>query len=93
MSRLEEDGVPRENVLFLNFFGYRLAGLRHEGLAAVTEAYFPVYPEKKGRETVHGNRVVSGRGGSAPWGRCRGTRRWGTEAPTPMEGWHRRIAP
>ena len=53
IQRLVDGGVPRQNVLFLNFFDDRLAALRYEGLGAVTEAYFSLYPEKKGRETVH----------------------------------------
>ena len=53
VERLLEEGVPRENVLFLNLFDDRLAGLAHEGLGLVTEAYFSLYPEKKGKETVH----------------------------------------
>lgn len=53
VERLLGEGVPRENVLFLNLFDDRLAGLAHEGLGLVTEAYFSLYPEKKGKETVH----------------------------------------
>ena len=53
VERLLGEGVPRENVLFLNFFDDRLAGLEREGLGLVTEAYFSLYPEKKGKETVH----------------------------------------
>lgn len=47
------EGVPRENVLLLDLQDDRLAGLAHEGLGLVTEAYFSLYPEKKGKETVH----------------------------------------
>jgi uncharacterized protein len=53
IQRLVEKGVPRENVLFVNFFDDRLAGLRHQGLGRVTEAYYSLYPEKKGQQTVH----------------------------------------
>lgn len=53
VKRLLEEGVPRENVLFLNLFDDRLAGLQRDGLGLVTEAYFSLYPEKKGKETVH----------------------------------------
>ena len=53
VQRLVDDGVPRENVLFVNFFDDRLAGLQREGLGLVLDAYFSIYPEKKGKETVH----------------------------------------
>lgn len=53
VKRLLEEGVPRENILFLNLFDDRLAGLERDGLGPVTEAYFSLFPEKKGKETVH----------------------------------------
>lgn len=53
IRRILEGGVSRENVLFVNFFDDRLAGLRHEGIGRVTEAYYSLYPQKKDRETVH----------------------------------------
>ena len=53
IRRLLEDGVPRENILYLNFFDDRLHGLQHGGLSLVLEAYFTLYPEKKNRDTVH----------------------------------------
>jgi len=53
MRQLEEAGVPRENILYLNFFDDRLHFLQQEGLAQVLEAYFTLYPEKKGAETIH----------------------------------------
>ncbi|HEB98778.1 MAG TPA: ATP-binding protein [Thiotrichales bacterium] len=53
MRQLQEAGVPRENILSLNFFDDRLHFLQHEGLALVTDAYFSLYPEKKGNETVY----------------------------------------
>ena len=45
--------MPRENVLYLNFFDDRIHHLRHDGLAAVPEAYFSLYPEKKNTQTVY----------------------------------------
>ena len=36
-----------------NFFDDRLHNLRHEGLALITEAYYALYPEKKGEEMVY----------------------------------------
>lgn len=53
MQALLADGVPRENILYLNFFDDRLHGLRYEKPALILEAYFALYPEKKGTETVH----------------------------------------
>ena len=53
MRRLEERGVPRENMLFLNFFDDRLHGLGPAELSLITEAYFTLHPEKKGSEITH----------------------------------------
>lgn len=53
MEKLVAEGVSRENILYLNFFDDRLRPLRHGGLAQVTEAYFALYPRKKGTETVY----------------------------------------
>jgi len=53
MQRLLDEGVPRENLLYLNFFDDRLDHLRRDGLSAVTEAYFSLYPTKKGNERIH----------------------------------------
>ncbi|AYY12591.1 ATP-binding protein [Actinobacteria bacterium YIM 96077] len=53
MSRLLDDGVPRENILHLNFFDDRLHALRHSDLGVITEAYFSLYPEKKNTETIY----------------------------------------
>lgn len=53
IERLLAEGLPRENVLYLNFFDDRLHALRHEGLGAIAEAYYSLYPLKKSAETVH----------------------------------------
>ena len=53
MQRLLENGVPRQNILYLNFFDDRLHRLQHEGLGVILEAYFSLYPEKKHQETVY----------------------------------------
>lgn len=53
VQRLLERGVARQNILYLNFFDDRLHSLRQDDLALVTEAYFSIYPEKKGSETVY----------------------------------------
>ncbi len=53
VRRLLERGVPRQNILFLNFFDDRLRRLRQDGLGVIPEAYFSLYPEKKNTETVY----------------------------------------
>ncbi len=53
IEHLLAQGVPKENILYLNFFDDRLHPLRHEGLGRITEAYYYLYPEKKGTETVY----------------------------------------
>ena len=53
IQRLLDDGVPRENILYLNFFDDRLHNLRQEGPGLITEAYYSLYPEKKNTETVY----------------------------------------
>jgi len=53
IDQLLRDGVSPKNILYLNFFDDRLHGLQHEGIGAVTEAYYSLYPEKKNTETVY----------------------------------------
>jgi len=53
MQRLIDDGVPRENILYLNFFDDRLHTLLQDNLALISEAYYSIYPEKKNTETVY----------------------------------------
>ena len=53
MFRLQASGVPRENILYLNFFDDRLHGLKHDNLGVILEAYFSLFPEKKNSETIH----------------------------------------
>jgi hypothetical protein len=53
IQRLMDEEVPRENILYLNFFDDRLHNLRLEGLGLITEAYYSLYPEKKNAETVY----------------------------------------
>jgi predicted AAA+ superfamily ATPase len=50
---LEKSGVKRQNILYLNFFDDRLQELRRGNLSVVMEAYFSLFPEKKGTETVY----------------------------------------
>jgi hypothetical protein len=53
IQRLKDSGVPRENILYLNFFDDRLHNLRQNNLGLITEAYYSLYPEKKNAETVY----------------------------------------
>ena len=53
MKRLLNRGVSRQNILYLNFFDDRLHGLQQAGIGLVTEAYYELFPEKKGVETVY----------------------------------------
>ena len=53
MQRLFDGGVPRQNILFLNFFDDRLHNLQHDGLGVILEAYYSLYPEKKNVEKVY----------------------------------------
>lgn len=53
IKSLLEKGVSRDNILYLNFFDDRLHNLHHEGLGNVIEAYYSLYPEKKGTEKIY----------------------------------------
>lgn len=53
MERLLEKGIPRENILYLNFFDDRLHDLRQGNLGLIVEAYYSLFPEKKNSSTVY----------------------------------------
>jgi predicted AAA+ superfamily ATPase len=53
MRRLLDKGVPRQNILYLNFFDDRLHGLRGNDLDIILEAYYSIYPEKKNTEKLY----------------------------------------
>ncbi len=53
MQRLLDRGVRRQNILYLNFFDDRLHGLQQAGIGLVAEAYYALFPEKKGTEVVY----------------------------------------
>lgn len=53
MRQLLDNGVQRQNILYLNFFDDRLHSLQHEGLGVIPEAYFSLYPEKKHAEKIY----------------------------------------
>ncbi|MBA4388352.1 MAG: AAA family ATPase [Verrucomicrobia bacterium] len=53
MLDLLNRGIRKENILYLNFFDERLEEIKHGRIDKVIEAYFTLYPEKKGVDTVH----------------------------------------
>ncbi len=53
MEQLFSKGIPRQNILYLNFFDDRLHNLQQGSLGLITEAYYSLYPEKKSNETVY----------------------------------------
>ena len=53
IDELEAKGVKRENILYLNFFDDRLNEIKHQKLSMIIEAYFSLFPEKKGTEEVY----------------------------------------
>jgi predicted AAA+ superfamily ATPase len=53
MQRLIDNGVSRQNILYLNFFDDRLHSLQRENLGVILEAYFSIYPQKKNVEKVY----------------------------------------
>lgn len=53
IQRLLDKGVSRQNILYVNFFDDRLHGLQQGGIGLVAEAYYALFPEKKGKETVY----------------------------------------
>ena len=53
MTRLLDADIPRQNILYLNFFDDRLHQIRHESLGVIMEAYYSLYPEKKHTEKLY----------------------------------------
>jgi predicted AAA+ superfamily ATPase len=53
IRQLIENGVPRENILYLDLADDRLYWLRHENPDLILEAWFELHPQKRGNETVH----------------------------------------
>lgn len=50
---LKRNGVKNENILYINFFDDRLMDIKRGNISQVSEAYFSIYPEKKGTETLY----------------------------------------
>ncbi len=53
IQKLVDEGVSRENIIYLNFFDERLHKLQEVGLGVVLEAYFSLYPDKKNTEKIY----------------------------------------
>ncbi|MDL1964845.1 MAG: ATP-binding protein, partial [Deltaproteobacteria bacterium] len=52
IAALKSKGIKRENILYLNLFDDRLNEIRHGNLSLALEAYYSLYPEKKGTEKL-----------------------------------------
>jgi hypothetical protein len=46
IQQLMDSGIPRQNILYVNFFDDRLHNLRQDNLGLIAEAYYSLYPEK-----------------------------------------------
>jgi len=53
IQKMLDTGIPRQNILYLNFFDDRFHNLRQDNLGMIVEAYFSLYPEKKNTETIY----------------------------------------
>ena len=53
IEKLKRKGIKNENILYINFFDDRLMDTKHSNLSLITEAYYSIYPEKKGTETIY----------------------------------------
>lgn len=52
IRQLLDKGVPLTDIVYLNFFDDRLRSLNRDTLGLVSEAYFSLFPEKKGTRKV-----------------------------------------
>ncbi len=53
MNSLKNKGIPRENIVYINFFDDRLHLLNSKNMHLVTDAYFSLYPSKKGKDKIY----------------------------------------
>ena len=53
MQELFEKGVPRNNICRVQFNDHRLRKLTAEELGIIDQAYFSLFPEKRGSEDVY----------------------------------------
>lgn len=50
---LRVNGVRKENIMYINFFDDRLTELRTGNISLVLDAYYALYPGKKGAEEIY----------------------------------------
>jgi len=50
---LKRKGVKNENILYINFFDDRLMDIKHGNLSLISEAYYSIFPDKKGTERIY----------------------------------------
>ncbi|MDO9565605.1 MAG: ATP-binding protein [Candidatus Desulfaltia sp.] len=53
IKKIEAQGIKLENILYINFFDDRLTGLKQGNLSLIIDAYYSLYPEKKGTEEIY----------------------------------------
>ena len=53
IESLKRNGIENENILYINFFDDRLTDIKQGSLSLITEAYYSIYPEKKGTEKIY----------------------------------------
>jgi uncharacterized protein len=53
INELVSNGINVKNIMYLNFFDDRFTEIKAKGLSTVIEAYYSIYPEKKGSEEVY----------------------------------------
>lgn len=53
IQRILSQGVSHENILYINFFDDRLHTFQHGHLNIILEAYFSLFPQKKGTEKIY----------------------------------------
>ena len=59
---LKKAGIPKENILYINFEDNKLIGADSNDLEKLLEAYFELYNIDKNKNKVYGNKSnISGR--------------------------------
>ncbi len=53
IKKIEAQGIKLENILYINFFDDRLTELKQGNLSLIIDAYYSLYPEKKGTEEIY----------------------------------------
>lgn len=53
IKKIEAQGIKLENILYINFFDDRLTELKQGNLSLIIDAYYSLYPGKKGTEEIY----------------------------------------